>query len=318
MPDPLSIAMRDTPAARNAGVRPWLRPLFYFAGLALLAWMAWISRAQLAELSARLEIAWFLASLPLGLLMTLCYGGLFGLILRKHGASIGVPDATLVFLESQPGKYVPGRIGSIAMQALLIQSRNPWMVTTLANIELLSICLLHMILIGAAALLYKSATAITLLCAGFAAGIALVRYHWLEWLVALLRPAADDVGGSHDALTAPPIAQNAAMQALALVFAAASTCVLLKSSGMVADADIATVAGVLYLGWAVGTLALPVPAGFGVREAATLLIGNFFAMPISSEQLVALALLSRAWQLCVDMACLLLAATMRGLRRPSS
>lgn len=298
-------------ANRRDSYRLWVRPLLFYAGAALLAFMVWVSRTHLYVLATSINMVWFAISLLLGLLMTTCYGWILGFLLRKHGAEIRSFDATLAYLESQPGKYLPGRIGSIAMQAFLIKSSNPLLITTLANVELLAICLLHMLIVGIVSLTFQSPWVILVVAIGLFLGIGLLQYDWLGWFAKLplfrsfqmRHPQNDQVQAS--------IRRNMSLQAVVILLAFGSTWLLIKASGIVPDADIVRVAGVLYLGWAVGTLALPVPAGLGVREAATLFVGSLFSISVTNEQLLALAVLSRAWQLCVDILCVLLAAFVR-------
>jgi glycosyltransferase 2 family protein len=298
-------------ANQRGKYRLWVRPLLFYAGAVLLAFMVWVSRTQLYLLATTITIVWFAFSLLLGLFMTICYGWILGLLLRKHGAEIRSFEATLVYLESQPGKYLPGRIGSIAMQAFQIGSTNPLLIATLANIELLAICLLHMLILGIVSLTYQSPWVVLVVTIGLFLGLGLFQYDWLGWFAKLppfrsfqrRHPQNDKVQAS--------TARNMSLQAVAILLASGSTWLLIKASGIVPDADIFRVAGVLYLGWAVGTLALPVPAGLGVREAATLFVGSLFSISVANEQLLALAVLSRAWQLCVDILCIFLAASVR-------
>jgi uncharacterized membrane protein YbhN (UPF0104 family) len=105
---------------------------------------------------------------------------------------------------------------------------------------------------------------------------------------------------------------NAALVGLNLI---ASLSVLLAAGSSIPPGQHLNVLAVFYLGFAASFLAIPVPAGVGVREAAIVALGLVLAPQVGSPVLISVALLARCWQLSIDILSLGLGASLTALKR---
>lgn len=295
--------------SRRASVHPWRAWLYAFGALVLLA-LAWHSRDALSEVLASLRPGRFVGAVVVGVALTTAQGLFFGLLLRKNGSSVSLRGALVAYLVSQPGKYVPGKIWAPLMQKASMGKDSSLISIGASNVELAAVSLMQMGSLGGACLaMAHPATALTLLAAGVVIGALLLRLRALAMVSRSLPAFGDWLGIDPVMPAAPPIpalvAIGLSLGVMTLTLAA-SWLVLMATGLNYPVPEQATLLGTLFMGFGLSLLMFFVPAGLGVREAVTAGIGIVTAPGFSESQLIAVALVARAWQLAVDLACLFL------------
>ena len=113
------------------------------AGFAFLVYLAWSGWPELRTLLQRLNLRWSILAL---LALLAANGGaaavFAGLSRRDLGVVASPGELAGSFLMSQTAKYVPGRIWSVVLQAIVLRSRLSVAHLMLANTELALITLL--------------------------------------------------------------------------------------------------------------------------------------------------------------------------------
>lgn len=302
--------------SRNIG-RAALRSLLLLTGAAVLGWLGWTARDEFMRVLGSIEPGYFAAAVLIGTVFMLAQGWLFAMLLAKHGGGSRPMEVLAAFLASQPGKYIPGKIWQAVMQTLTLGRNHSLGSVAIANVELVLIGMVHMASLGGAALFFdRPVIALTLLLAGIALAARITTMPSAALIARLptrLSRALQPTGtGTVDNPMTVPAALGASLL-LALLNLVAALGVLVSAGGAVVPSQYAGILAVFYLGFAASFLALPVPAGLGVREVATVALGLVLSPQIDSHTLISVALLARCWQLATDMICLGVGATMLAL-----
>ncbi len=290
----------------SSGAARWI--LLALGLVALLA-MFWASRSTLADLASGLDATLMVAAVLLGLVLTAVQGVMLHRLFAKQGACLSTGKVVTAFLVSQPGKYVPGKIWSVVLQSLALGpgTGHGMAATAIANIELAGITIVQMAGLGLACLLVgQPLLAIPLLLAAAVAGglIALVPTSRLTaFLPSRLRRShqvvvVEDSAPRHAA--AGMVLMSAMLTGLNLI---TSMSVLGALGEALPSEHLFPVLATLYLGFAAGMLAVPVPAGLGAREAASVGLGIVLVPAVPVDLVLSVVLLARCWQLAVDAVC---------------
>lgn len=292
--------------------RPAIRVVLTLFGLGLLVWFAWYSRDELRQLFANCDPGLLAVSIILGVVFTSIQALLFASLVGKHGDQAGSRALASAYLVSQPGKYIPGKVWSLIMQSFALDNRTRFSHIAVANIELAILSTIQAVVMGLALVYADSPVAA---CFVFATGLifcaivsVLPLADWLKRLTPKLSSVlglAVDPAGMHRLGIPRALGLNAAGMVGNLV---ASWCVLLAVGAEISDADRVPILASLYLGIAVSILAIPVPAGLGVREAAAVGMGAVLAPTLSASTIISMVLFFRCWQILVDIGCALLGA----------
>lgn len=284
-----------------------IRGLLFVVGAVTLVLLGWTAGDQFTEVLVNVRPGHFAASVFLGVLLTLAQGQLFFVLLAKHGTASARSEVIAAFLVSQPGKYIPGKVWPAVMQSIALKHTSGLGSIAVANIELMLVAIIHMTALGAAMLLAKPAASSLLLAIGVMLAstiIAIPTGKFLERLPArLLRWLHTESQVTEDR----PVRKNHAFGlsvALVLINLIASVSVLVAAGEAIIPGQYIEILAVFYLGFAASFLALAVPAGIGIREAAIAAFGLALMPGIDASTLISIALLVRCWQLCVDLACL--------------
>lgn len=293
---------------RTATSRRLLRALALSVGLAILAGLAWHSRHELGEVLAHTDPLRFLVACALGVLFAVTQGAVLSQLIRKHSREHETSGLLTAFLLSQPGKYVPGKIWSSVMQALVLKRPASMAGLAVANVELAVIGMIQMTALGVACL-HPSAPLLSIGVVALATGLclALMSLPTISWLTHafprvarwLRFPSPDE----HERPQSVLRALGLILLSFALNFAASWYVLFAAEASVSANMRLPVLAS-LYLGFVTSLLALPVPAGIGVREAATVGFGAILIPQAPGALLLSIAMLARCWQLVVDAACL--------------
>ena len=301
-------------APEPAPIRPRraIRIILILLGFGLLAWFTWLSHEELSRLIANCDIGLLTLSIILGVAFTFIQAVLFATLVHKHGNQTGKQILASAYLVSQPGKYIPGKVWSLAMQSLAMGNRVRISHITFANIELAIVSTIQTVTMGVA-LLYLDSPLIVILVV--TAGLIACTIAAVFPLASRLKRLAPRLSSAVGLSTAPAevdrlgipraIGLNAASMATNL---AASWCVLLAAGSGIPNVDRLPILSSIYLGIAAGILALPIPAGLGVREAAAAGLGALLSPTVSAPMIISVSLLFRCWQIPVDIGCTVLGA----------
>ncbi len=296
---------------RRAGLR-WLRAglITVLAGFAVWAIVGnWSQVAQaLRQLSPWAVVAAFVP----GYLAMVVALFVWRTLMADLGHRLSVPAAARIFYLSQLGKYVPGSVWSIVTQIELSREHN---IPKRTNVTVGVLAIAVTITSG------LSLAAVTLALTG---GSALPHYWWILLIVPLF------LTGLHPRVLGPvlnrllrlvrrePLPRTpswaglgavAALQTLIWVCLGLQAWVLLVGLGAPPLRALPVAIGGYALAYSLGQLAVGLPAGAGVREAAlTLALSAVVAAPAA----LVVALLSRAILTAVDLS---MAATQYLARR---
>jgi uncharacterized membrane protein YbhN (UPF0104 family) len=282
----------------------WRFASLALAGCAVLAWLTWHSRDDLLHVLGSVSPWWIAASVVAGVALNVIYGLLFDRILAKYSGHSHPVLHVAVFLMSQPGKYLPGKLWQAVMQSIALGGGHLGVASVgVANIELSLAAVLHATGLGLACLFAASpALAILVTTATVTAGWALVQFpsgHMLSALFPRLRGWLKTT--VEDTRTPSSSLAKLMLTAGALVANfAASWWLLAAAHTSLSSLQLAHLLASLWLGIAASLLALPIPAGLGIREAAVAGFGTVLAPDVPTTMLISIALLARCWQLLVD------------------
>ena len=275
-------------------------------GLVALALAVWaIAGRREAVLSAlhRLDLR-YLALAALATLVNEAFTGLaWRALLTDLGSRLPVAAAVRVFFVGQIGKYLPGSLGPLVVQAELARDHGvPRRRAAAAS--------LVMILLSAA-----SGLLVVLLCLPFVPSVAHSGYGWALVLVVpllvLLHPAV--IGRVLDRLLrvvgGEPLEQRPSLRGTAVatgwaagswVTAGLQVWLLALPLGLAASPHtLALAIGGYGLAWAVGLVVVIAPAGAGAREVA---LAAVLASSLDAGAVVVVVLLSRVLFSTADLA----------------
>lgn len=213
-----------------------------------------------------------------------------GSVLPRH-------DAAVMYFCSQAGKYVPGSVWPAVIQTEMgARNRVPrsaivityfvTLLVTLASAALLS----GLVLVDAGRDAVAWAGAAAMAGGVVAVGVLLHRHgvqRLVHWVLARRRITADGLGFGRRAAAA-----GLAWSFLFWVLSCVPAVVVAErlAPGALGATGIAVVCGAFVLSWLCGFLALPVPAGAGVREAV---LTFSLAAPLGRPVAIGLALVTR-------------------------
>lgn len=278
-----------------------LKVLLLVAMVGFAGWALYKNWAEVSDALKQLNLGLVILSLPPVALAMGCAMLVWRSLLADLGAPLPVKVAARIFFVSQLGKYLPGSVWSIATQMELGREHKvPRRVGFATG-------MLALVLTGAVGL---PVAAVTL---PFAAPSVLGRYWWgmlfipvfavilyprvlgplLNFGFRLIRqpalPKAPSVRG---------MAKAAGWQTLVSVFFGVHAWILLLALHAPAGRALLAAIGGYALAYALGLLAIPVPAGAGVRDIA---LGVAFASVVTGPQAGAVAIVSRVALTVVDL-----------------
>lgn len=295
----LSRLLNDQPAYRVG---------LFLCGAVVIGWLAWVARDDFVSISRNIRPGYFLIAILLGVVFTAVQGALFAQLMVKNGSNANLCELVSAFLLSQPGKYIPGKVWPAVMQLLALRNMSNFAGVAIANVELVAIAMVQMTALGLACLgMHSPLIVLAVLVCGLA----------LSTMVVLLPTATllNRISARLVTLLAinPSVRdhQSGLLWSALLLSGAAIICNFAASLGVLFAVGSAItyqqygpILSSLYLAFAASLLVVPIPAGVGVREAATIGIGFVIAPEISSAVLISIALLTRCWQLLVDAVCM--------------
>jgi glycosyltransferase 2 family protein len=288
----------------SAWSRSLVRSVLFVTGLGAILAMAWIVREELIALWSTLQIGFMALAIVAGVVFMATQGLLFRVLMAKHGAPATTSTIIAAFLVSQPGKYIPGKVWPVMMQTAALGRGHGLTRVALANLELIGISMLHMTGLGFACLWLNEPP-----LAG--AAIAVVTFLGASIIVSRSERIASHLPRRVRRLLGLEVITGTRLvyrlgRAILLsgglvgINLLASLCVLLALGEFLPRELYAPVLAVLYLSFAASMLVVPMPAGIGVREGASVGLAMLLAPEVPAHIIVSVALLARSWQLLTD------------------
>lgn len=279
------------------------------AGVAVVfAWLLLESWPIVVEMVS--GAAWYAlaGSVLLLLLANLQAGFLFASLTRRFGGPrFQGRQVVGVFLASQVAKYVPGRVWGVAMQAALLRAAGSTSAVVAANVELSALVLVVVSGVGLAchvSSLVSPLAGVATLLVTFGAGMFLLKMDGVARLaraggkvMPLVSRLAPDLGHAATGQGDFPSKQaQASLAAYIALYLAGWWLLVAGVSRFDAETSLAIVAA-MSLSYIIGMLSM-LPGGLGAREGTMVLLAP--AMGVSQDDMAALALVSRAVLLAVD------------------
>ena len=275
-------------------MRRSLRWLIQLAVAGIVAWMVWAtvvsnwSEFRSLDVSVTLHVGWIaLATLVVFASYAISVEA-WRRILAGWAQSLPYGRAARIWLVANLGRYIPGKVWSVAGLMVLAQRAGvaPWAAGA-------SAFAIQAVAIGTAVALVAAATpqAASPLRLGVAALIAVATIAGLAWGWAVRTLAR--LMGRTEAIQPLPVGavmESAVLGVLAWLAHGVAFWLLARGLGLPPLLSIATAAGVFPLGYILGLLALFAPGGVGVREVV---LFGLLAPTLGNGGAVALTLASR-------------------------
>jgi len=302
----------------------WRRLFVVSLTAAALGFMGFLSVQYWSEAWAWLAHANpFLIVASLGSLLASFYGSALLFVASIQGGSLssghgGQHKLIASFLLSQIGKYIPGRVWSIALQKALLGTDLPIQSAVLTNLKL---AILSLVLAAGAAIAFMVWSSFGLFL-GFVAfsavGIALFILFAFR-LSARTGVVLQRLWPLAARLLYEGAQQKPQINILGIVgiilyelgYCVGWLCLMLASASVNLDAGLRLTA-LLSLSYVIGLISL-LPAGLGAREGALLVIGGWYGMETAS--LASVAIVTRLALLVVEFAAALLGTAILALQK---
>ncbi|MBW8369343.1 MAG: hypothetical protein K0M70_16010 [Arenimonas sp.] len=280
-----------------------MRTVATLASCALLVWLAWDARTEIAGALGVLRADYLAASIVAGVLFTLVQARIFALLVPGRSGPGSARKTMAAFLLSQPSKYLPGKIWPVFVQAAILGPSARAVTITIANLQLFLISMLHLLALGLLCLDHFSLRGLAAaLVIGPLAGTMVV----VLPVAAVARRLAPRMALRMDIRNEPALAPGTVRDSAIGISVSmvanllASTALLLSIGDAVPRENLAGVLAVLYLGNILGALVVIVPAGIGIRELAAAALGALLLPGIPASLIVTAAVVFRLWQVVVD------------------
>jgi hypothetical protein len=206
----------------------------------------------------------------------------------------------------QVTKYVPGKLWPILYQASVVGGSTGSAIkgTVAANLDMMLIAFFSSATLGAALLVASESPVLSLL--------VIVAGYWLAMLSITgcfvsdaIRMIITTTGLRWDRLTTTCSRAEADFSLMASCAAwflvpIAAYFLMLTAVFHLSSSEMMVVTAHLLLAWIVGTLTVVVPAGLGVREMIFVGLGTIWSDGLPEEKLMAIAVISRLWQVLQD------------------
>jgi uncharacterized membrane protein YbhN (UPF0104 family) len=286
---------------RWGGARAWARRVAFLALVGFAVWVLVANRSGIAAALRELNPWAFVAALTLGFVTSGAALLVWRALLADFGHPLRVRDAARIFFVSQLGKYVPGSVWSILTQIELSRDhRIPKRTSVAVGVTVIAISVTTGLSVGAAVL-------------PFGATAAVRRFWWvvliLPLMVAVLHPRVlgPILNGVLRLARREPLPRTPSGAGLARVVGlqlVVWTCLgvqawlLLVGLGAPPWPALPVAIGGYALAYALGQMAVGLPAGAGVRDTALALA---LSTLVPAPTALVVALLARVVATLVDL-----------------
>ena len=295
--------------------RTWFRLVGLLAGIAVLAWMihfAYVHAAAIDVDWTRVRVQPAILSFVILLASYACFASAWGVLADRAGLRVPWGQQVQYWNLTLPSKYLPGKVWQGLSRLALYRDHRS----------------------GAASVMAIALEAMAQIsCASMLGGIALLaaagdRQRWLPFAAILFGVSTTamlctrPLGAVVDTITRrlgfprPPAVSRRVLaavliwQAVGYLLMIAAYVLVVAAIGFDGLAILPSLAGALLLSGVAGLLAIVVPAGVGVRDAAFawIIVGV-----VPAQTAVMLSLLSRVWLIAGDIFAFVVAAALRAV-----
>jgi uncharacterized membrane protein YbhN (UPF0104 family) len=276
---------------------------FGLVAAALAVWAVLARRSEVADAIGRLSVGWLLLGLLATVANAACAGLLWNTVLRDLGARLPVPVAARVFFVGQLGKYVPGSVWPMVMQAEMASDHG------IARRKTAAATMASLLIAIASALL------VVVVTLPVVPDVLPRQFGWTPLLVVplvvLLHPRVlvPVIDRALRLVGRDPLDRRTTLRGtlratgwavLSWLFAGVQVAALMVPLGAPATAhSFALAAGGYALAWAVGFVVVIAPAGAGAREVA---LAAVVTTVLGAGAVVVVVLVSRALFTLTDLA----------------
>lgn len=262
----------------------------------IVVWFAWSAivrdwtEFRSMRISLSLQFGWIAASVLAVLLSYVVSVEAWRRVLAGWNQHLAYGRAVQIWLVANLGRYLPGKVWSVA--GLMVLAQRAGVAAWAAGASAFAI---QAVAIGTAVVLVAAATPgatspLRLAAAALASVIMIAILSWGRAMRLLAKAAGKGGTPQIEPLPAAAVAWSSALGVIAWMAHGAAFWFLARGLGLQGDLSLITAAGVFPLGYLLGLLALFAPGGVGVREVV--LIG-LLAPVLGSGPAVALSIASR-------------------------
>ena len=274
-------------------------------GLAILLFIAWQQRAAMSDAAAQIRSSWAFISLCILVAANIFAAYLFATILRDRVTS-APSSAELAgsFLVAQAGKYLPGKIWPIVLQAFYLNQRVGTTQVAIVNLEVALLCLGVTAALGASLLLTALASPLwAVLLMGLALTFAqiMLRSNALEHLGTSILSRLGQFRNAPPCSRSPDPKRSWRSFMLLAAFLLAHLTGWMLFTGPSLDHDLGSGlrwTALISLSYVIGIASL-FPAGLGVRELS--MMGIAPSLGLDVDEAAGIALLSRLLLVALDL-----------------
>lgn len=281
-----------------------IRKLLLLFGLLFIGYLISNSWGKLVDVLPAVKWIYFSLSIIIALLGNLLLGSLYAILLNKYGIDFNRGLAYRIFFYSQIAKYIPGKIWSIWYQAANLTSSHAVASVLFANIDLALSSVILVSGISIAIVLAKISLAMAVIAT------AVLFYAFLFVVTKCLpfnlssRLSIYLINKKNRWCVCREISPSSYVCyvfVLYTVLYVASYVLMLISVFGISIYSAVTYTAYLGLAWVVGVLAVISPSGLGVRELFFVFITQTMVLDVSLDQIAAIAVVSRAWSVVLEL-----------------
>lgn len=275
----------------------------YTIGLLFIIYIICQAWPELLVQLPHLDLYFIVLSIIAFFLHTLIGCGLLNKIFITSGLTVSYAHTCKIFYLSQPAKYLPGVIWGFALQASLVKSEGAMKKVTLSNIKYLLFIVSFFFFFSISILLFEKLylVSLILIVAAYIFTSLIKNFSFIDILPTYFRKLVPSLYESENRKMDVPTLQIFVICMTLFITYALSISSITLSFYQFSFYESLEVAIYQCLAWVVGIVTFVVPAGMGVREAAFLLISSF-TDNFSTEQMQAIAILTRSIQMFQDIA----------------
>ncbi len=282
-----------------------IRRTLFLSGVLFVLALVWESWEEISNLLKTVKPVIFTLSILVGLFGTLTVSVFFNRLLAKNGVILSDRLAVKIYLVGQIAKYIPGKIWGIAYQISHVAGAKAATGVVLANMENMFI-VIYMTSLTALVLLstfIEIIYTLAIVIVGIAGFLFIYRTGIILRIVQFLLQA---IGRQSFAPQTDECKRPGNLEGLVfcIIFCSAyalSYILMLESVFDYTYSEAFIYIALLSVAWIGGVLTILVPAGMGVRELIFVAFASQLIPEQSMETIVAIAVVTRFWQLIQEL-----------------